>query len=133
MTWTQDRQNRRYAAFLAGICLALAAVFLICWVKQEVRIRDSIFLWERAAASSLLEQGFRKGQWRLRLKIQRRLRQERSSCARSGTQKKTGAFCLLSWREMGGEALSLGRRRPGNMYFILGRNPLLSAEARTGV
>lgn len=61
MTWTQDRQNRRYAAFLAGICLALAAVFLICWVKQEIRIRDSIFLWERAAASSLLEQGVSEG------------------------------------------------------------------------
>ena len=61
MTWMQDRQNRRYAVFLAGICLVLAAVFFIACVDREIRIRDSLLKWERAAASSLLEQGVPEG------------------------------------------------------------------------
>ena len=42
MTWMQDRQNRRYAVFLAGICRALAAGVFIACVDRGSRIRDSL-------------------------------------------------------------------------------------------
>lgn len=57
MRFLQDKENKRYMGFLAVFCLLLAAVFLISWVMQGIWMRDSLFLWENTAASSLLAQG----------------------------------------------------------------------------
>ena len=109
MTWTQDRQNRRYAAFLAGICLALAAVFLICWVKQEVRIRDSIFLWERAAASSLLEQGVSEGTVALAFKNTETTQAGEELLRKIGhTEENRSVLSVIAERDGWGGAFFLG-------------------------
>lgn len=57
MRFLQDKENKRYMGFLAVFCLLLAAVFLISWAMQGIWMRDSLFLWENTAASSLLAQG----------------------------------------------------------------------------
>lgn len=57
MRMLQDKENQRYTKFLAAFCLLLAAVLLVSWVKQGIWMRDSLFLWENTAASSLLVQG----------------------------------------------------------------------------
>lgn len=57
MRFLQDKQNKQYVGFLAVFCLLLSAVFLSSWVMQGIWMRDSLFLWENTAASSLLAQG----------------------------------------------------------------------------
>ena len=57
MRFLQDKENKRYMGFLAVFCLLLAAVFLISWAMQGIWMRDSLFLWDNTAASSLLAQG----------------------------------------------------------------------------
>lgn len=61
MSWINDRENRRYFGFALVFCLVLMVFCLWSGWMQGVRVRDSLFQWERAAASSLLEQGIDRG------------------------------------------------------------------------
>ena len=61
MSWINDRENRRYFGFAVIVCLLLMIFCLWSGWMQGVRVRDSLFQWERAAASSLLEQGIDRG------------------------------------------------------------------------
>lgn len=109
MTWMQDRQNRRYAAFLGGICLALAAVLLIFWVKQEIRMRDSLFLWERTAASSLLDQGVSEGTVALAFKNTEITQAGEELLRKIGhTEENRNVLSVILEREEGGDGLFLG-------------------------
>ena len=61
MNWISDRENRRYCGFAVIFCLLLMIFCLWSGWMQGVRVRDSLFQWEEAAASSLLEQGVDRG------------------------------------------------------------------------
>lgn len=61
MSWINDRENRWYFGFAVAFCLLLMIFCLWSGWMQGVRVRDSLFQWERAAASSLLEQGIGRG------------------------------------------------------------------------
>ena len=61
MRWSDDRENRRYFGFAAVLCLMLMIFCLWSGWMQGVCVRDSLFQWERAAASSLLEHGVDRG------------------------------------------------------------------------
>lgn len=52
-----DRQNKRLMIFAAVFGLSLTGILLFMAWQQGIRVRDSLFMWERRAASSLLEQG----------------------------------------------------------------------------
>ena len=109
MTWMQDRQNRRYAVFLAGICLALAAVFFIACVDREIRIRDSLLKWERAAASSLLEQGVPEGTVALAFKNTETTRAGEELLRKIGyTEENRAVLSVIREREEGGAGIFIG-------------------------
>ena len=61
MSWINDRENRGYFGFAVIFCLLLMIFCLWSGWMQGVRVRDSLFQWEEAAASSLLEQGVDRG------------------------------------------------------------------------
>lgn len=61
MRWSDDRENRRYFGFASVLCLMLMIFCLWSGWMQGVCVRDSLFQWERAAASSLLEHGVDRG------------------------------------------------------------------------
>lgn len=61
MRWINDRENRRCFAVAAVFCLLLMIFCLWSGWMQGVCVRDSLFEWERSAASSLLEQGVDEG------------------------------------------------------------------------
>ena len=61
MSWINEQENRRYFGFAAFLCLLLMVFCLWSGWMQGVRVRDSLFQWEGAAASSLLEQGIDRG------------------------------------------------------------------------
>ena len=132
MTWMQDRQNRRYAVFLAGICLALAAVFFIVCADREIRIRDSLLKWERAAASSLLEPGCPgRDSGRSRLKIQRQPGQGKSSCERLGIQKRTELYSRLSGKRGRRSRIFIGAAGLGVCFCSgRGRSVIFEEERR---
>ncbi len=98
MRWMQDRQNRRYAAFLGVFCLLLAAVFLISWVMQESRVRDSVLRRERTAASFLLEQGVSEGTVALAFKNTESMPSGEALLRRIGhTEELLPALSEVSW------------------------------------
>lgn len=61
MNCFNDKLNQKYLGFVGGFCVLLVAIFLIVGWQQGVRIRNSLFQWERMVSSSLLENGVSKG------------------------------------------------------------------------
>lgn len=61
MSWIEDRENRRYFVVVGISCLVLMLFFLWAGWMQGVRVRDSLFEWERTTASFLLERGVEEG------------------------------------------------------------------------
>lgn len=57
MSWLSDKASRRYFRFGVLFCLALMFFCLCCAWMQGICARDSMFQWEKAAVSSLVEQG----------------------------------------------------------------------------
>lgn len=61
MSCFNDRMNQKYLCFVGSFCALFITVFFIIGWQQGVRVRNSLFQWERTVSSSLLVNGVSKG------------------------------------------------------------------------